>query len=81
MTMTVFPNPAKDMLNIALTAENPKDVNLSLLTIDGRVMMERKANVLGNGHFELNVSQLPAGFYLVKVATEEGVMVTKVVVE
>ncbi|MCF8245723.1 MAG: T9SS-dependent M36 family metallopeptidase [Saprospiraceae bacterium] len=81
MTMTVFPNPARDMLNISLTAESQKDVNLSLLTIDGRVMMERKANVLGNGHFELNVSQLPAGFYLVKVATEEGVMVTKVVVD
>ncbi|MBK9013247.1 MAG: T9SS type A sorting domain-containing protein [Saprospiraceae bacterium] len=81
MTMTVFPNPAQDMLNIALTAERQQDVSLSLLTIDGKVMMDKKVNVFGNGHFQVNVSQLPAGFYLVKVATKEGVMVTKVVVE
>lgn len=81
MTMTVFPNPAKDRLNIALTAEKQQEVTLSLLTVDGRVMLERKAFVQGNGQFQINVSQLPAGFYLAKVATKEGVMVTKVVID
>ncbi|MBI1225278.1 MAG: T9SS type A sorting domain-containing protein [Bacteroidetes bacterium] len=81
MTMNVFPNPAKDVLNIALTTESQKDVSLSLLTIDGKVMMEKKGNLQGNGHFQVNVSQLPAGFYFVKVATKDGVLVTKVVVE
>jgi hypothetical protein len=81
MTMTVFPSPATDILNVAVTAESQKDLTLSLLTIDGKVMMDKKVKVQDKGQYQINVSQLPAGFYFVKVATKEGVMVTKVVVE
>jgi len=81
IAMRVFPNPAQDMVNIAISTESRQDLNLSLLTMDGRVMMNKKVNVHGNGQFQVNVSQLPAGLYLVKVATDKGVMVTKVVVE
>ena len=79
--MTVFPNPASDVLNIALDAETQQEVSLSLVTVDGRVMMERKADVYGTGQFQLNISQLPAGFYFVKISTDKGVMMSKVVVE
>ncbi|MCU0346374.1 MAG: T9SS-dependent M36 family metallopeptidase [Saprospiraceae bacterium] len=79
--MTVFPNPASDVLNIALDAETQQEVSLSLVTVDGRVMMERKAEVYGAGQFQLNISQLPAGFYFVKISTDNGVMMSKVVVE
>ncbi len=81
MSMTVFPNPAHDLLNIELTSETQKELSISLITIDGKVMMERKGNVQGKGRAQLNVSQLPAGFYFVKVATKDGVMVTKVIVD
>jgi hypothetical protein len=81
MSMTVFPNPTQDVLNVALATENQQEISLSLLTIDGKSMMDKKANIQGKGHFQINVSQLPAGFYFIKVATKEGVMMSKVVVE
>lgn len=81
VNMAVFPNPAKDALNITMETENQTEISLSLMTVDGKVVMNRELNVHGKHQFQINVSQLSAGFYFVKVATDKGVMVKKVVIE
>ncbi len=81
LSMAVFPNPANDVLNISLDAANQQTVGISLVSVDGQLMGERKFSLQGKNTMQLQVGQLPAGFYFVKVSTDEGVMVRKVVVE
>jgi uncharacterized repeat protein (TIGR01451 family) len=81
LSMTVFPNPASEVINISLDAATHQEVGLSLVSVDGQLMGERKFNLQGKHSLQLQVGQLPAGFYFVKVSTDEGVMVRKVVVE
>jgi len=81
MTMRVYPNPVDNLLYVGLTSVDQREVNVSLLTVDGKQMMEEKTTVLGKGHLQINVSQLPAGIYFVRIAAKDGVMISKVVVE
>ncbi len=81
LSLSVFPNPANDVLNISLNAENAQEVNISLLTVDGKLMGERMLQLQGKQTMQLSVNNLPAGFYFVRVSTNEGIMMTKVVIE
>ena len=81
VTITTYPNPVDEILNIALDSERQQDLQLSLLTVDGKVVMAQSLNVYGNQNIQLNVSSVPAGFYFLKVASEEGTAVQKVVIK
>lgn len=70
-TFSVYPNPATDILYINVPVEN----TVALLNLQGQVLMtERNTNTI-------NVASLPAGIYLLRVTSESGVMVERVMVE
>lgn len=79
--VATFPNPAGDILNVQLSSENRTELNMSLLTVDGKEMLSRDLTVRGNQHVSLNVSQVPAGLYFLRVSSDEGVLTQKVIVE
>lgn len=79
--VAVFPNPAKNVLNVALNSENQQDVSISIITVDGKEVMARSVNLYGNDFVSLNISEIPSGFYFVKVSTKNGVLVQKVIIE
>ncbi len=81
ISFQVYPIPANEQLNIALNSTRSQEVTVSLLTLDGRTVMARSAHVYGNEFIPLDVRSQPAGFYFVKMSTEEGVIVQKVVIE
>lgn len=62
--VSVFPNPVKDVLNFNVTQQNLRRMEVSILTVDGRVM---KQAVLPNGNSKMSLEQLPTGTYLVKI--------------
>ena len=78
----VFPNPASDFLNVSLRNEEARTGTLGLFNMNGQelyhqtVQLNQAAQVI-----PLNVSDIPAGFYIVKVQTEAGIAVRKVVLE
>ena len=81
LSVAIYPNPAQDMLYIALSSENQREVTLSILTVDGKEIMTRTANVYGNDQLGLNVSTLPGGFYFVKISTGGETLVKKVIID
>jgi extracellular elastinolytic metalloproteinase len=81
VTMKAYPNPASNFLNIALSSETRKDVTISVLTVEGKVMASRAFTVNGNNHLSLDVSSFPSGFYFVKVSAPDGVIVQKVIID
>ena len=80
--LSVFPNPAKDLLNLNISGETTDDLMIQLISIEGRLVKEQK--VQGNYRKQLiplQVNDLPAGFYLVRLSSDKGSLVRKVVVE
>jgi len=81
ISMLVQPNPADDMLNISLGQALEGQVLTTLVAADGRVVMSRTMQGLGLGQvLTLNVQQVPAGMYTVRMQSAAGNSVQKVVI-
>ncbi len=70
----VSPNPARNTVNISFTAPNAR---LSICDLNGNKLIVKNDFTGG----EINIEHLKAGVYVVKLETEEGVGVRKLVVE
>ena len=81
VTIITFPNPVDNLLHIAIDSERQQELQLSLLTVDGKLVSEKAANVYGKQFVQVDVSNFPAGFYFLKVASEDGILTQKVVIE
>ncbi|MDP4934591.1 MAG: T9SS type A sorting domain-containing protein, partial [Salibacteraceae bacterium] len=56
---SVFPNPAKDILNVKMTHAAIVD-NISIYSLGGKLLMSKKNAT------QMDVSQLPSGVYMIK---------------
>jgi hypothetical protein len=73
-TLKVFPNPAKDILNIL--NPNGMQVQLSLINMLGKTLFyETNAN----SNVTLNLSGLPSGLYFLRIETAESSQVKKII--
>jgi PKD repeat protein len=80
LQLSVFPNPASDQLNVLLETESAALYQLQLIGMDGK-RYQQDARRLGKGahSWPLNIGNLPAGMYLVRVQSDTGIHTTKVV--
>ena len=62
-TINLFPNPAGDQLNISVEGVHKK-TEIKVYNLMGKLVMQQES---GNTLTQLNLSKLPAGFYLVHV--------------
>jgi extracellular elastinolytic metalloproteinase len=82
MEVNVFPNPAQDILNIQVLNDKSADAAVRILTVDGKEMMDKSFRVVdGLQTMSVNVARLPAGMYFVKVSTNQGIVVEKVMIK
>ena len=63
--MTVFPNPASDVLTIQYELMNKQDAELSIVSLDGRVIEKRRLSSAQKGSLQVDLSNHPAGQYIV----------------
>jgi hypothetical protein len=74
-TFSVYPNPASDILNIALT--EAISGNASITDIHGNVVVSK--NVAGS-QFNISTADVESGVYLLKVATASLTLTKQVVI-
>lgn len=72
--MTIVPNPARDMAFVRIAGATPRSA--VLFDIFGKIILK---NNLSAPEFELPLTGLPAGVYLLHVETEQGRVVRKVI--
>ncbi len=78
---SIYPNPADQDLRIDLQlSEVSKEVFVSLMSMDGKLISRQDLGTLQTGQAIFDVSQLPSGKYLVKIKTDQGINVRPVVV-
>ncbi|MBK6345173.1 MAG: C10 family peptidase [Bacteroidales bacterium] len=76
-----FPNPAKDWLRIELSSREATQVEMNLVTTDGRVVLVPEIqSVAGNRTVMLDISRIPDGIYFLKYTSGEGSGIRKVLI-
>lgn len=81
ISMLVQPNPADDLLHISLGQALEGQVLATLVAADGRTVMNRSLQGFGLGQvLTLNVQNVPAGLYTVRLQSAAGNGVQKVVI-
>ncbi len=78
-TAEVFPNPANDFISINLLGTVKGQVEISLVSVDGR-LVERLLLDTYAGPVKMDVSKLSAGIYLTKIKNQEGIVTEKLVI-
>jgi hypothetical protein len=69
----VYPNPAKNSLNLSLESPTAGKVQITITDFCGKKMYENTRLITdGNNSLPINVSMLPAGNYVVKAISAEG---------
>lgn len=67
--ISLFPNPAKDKLEINLSGTFSQDTEVAIIDINGRELIKKSFNSVKN---EIEISGLTRGVYFVKLADESG---------
>ncbi len=81
ISLSIYPNPTRDLLMVSIATKQTEKLSLSLTTLDGKTVLTKELTISGESTTDLNVSHLPSGIYLVKVFSEDGILVKMVVVQ
>ena len=80
--LNVYPNPATDMLNLQFTTANAEMIRCDIVDMNGKCIksIERQHD---GGLFEesVNVSDIAAGIYFLRIRTQEGTTMQKFIKE
>ncbi len=81
-TVTVFPNPAQDNINLSFNLKEKTPVNITLSDISGKQIAYKSYEAAtGNNQLSFNVSTAAKGIYLLNINTEKGSLNYKVVIK
>ncbi len=71
--MVIYPNPAKDKLNVEYTSERAGKLELQVIDSKGAVLLSKRFSVTTGRNLEtLNVTTLAQGMYLLKYVDADG---------
>ncbi len=80
--VSVYPNPAKEMMTVKFTTNTPSELNITVTSITGQKVFEstQTANE-GTTMIPVGISNLSQGVYVVNVRSINGISTQKVIVE
>jgi len=82
VNLNVYPNPAKNNFSISLNNEKAEPVSYELINAIGQsVKKENLGNQQGKTIYNINVSEIPAGVYFVKVSEGNKVSTKKITIQ
>lgn len=79
MTLNIAPNPAQGYTTLSFSQQLPEDLKVELISVDGRVVLERILPT-GTTSQTLNVHTLSPALYLMRLSTNEIVEVRKIMI-
>jgi Zn-dependent metalloprotease len=81
LEFNIYPNPADDIVNIAINNITADNAQLSVYNYGGQLIEERVLNLSAGNQLEaINVKSYPTGFYFFQLTTDRGVGVEKVMI-
>ncbi len=78
----IYPNPARDVLNVEFALETAQEVTLLMTAIDGKVLHRSTIqSEAGQQDVSIDLHQAPAGLYALTLVTDSDVKTKMVIVE
>ncbi len=78
-TVALYPNPTTGVFFVEDADKSTANLSIEILSIDGKLL--RKVEFNQNGKHKVDVSELAAGVYNVKVSTEKGIKVFRLITQ
>jgi hypothetical protein len=73
--LVIFPNPVQEVLNFKFSASSSSLGQLKIINAGGQVVTNQALSVLrGLNQFNLNLDDVPSGFYQLQLQLEEGLI-------
>ena len=80
-SVTIIPNPIKQYGQIEISLNNPDIIQISLYTLNGQKIKSLKPGIIiDRASIPLNVSNLKAGCYLLKITGEKTLLFKKLII-
>ena len=77
-SVLVYPNPARDVLNVNITGADAKGTMATLFNVTGQTVLNKN---LSNGSNQLDISRLARGVYQLRLINNSGTENIKVVID
>jgi len=71
-SVSVYPNPATDYINVVLSGDATVSANIRLISLSGQTLLEKNVSNAGGTTVPLTVGGYPQGSYLVVVTGSDG---------
>ena len=75
----VYPNPAKEFINVEFSGLNDENISIEITDVFGKVVQKENSKN-ENQMFNLNVSSLAAGYYVLKISSGNSVIQKKIII-
>jgi hypothetical protein len=80
--VNVFPNPSAETVNVNLNLKSEQKVSLELVDLTGKLVASKDLGIIqGDSKQVINVNGITKGTYFVRVVTEKGTEVKKIIIE
>ncbi len=76
-SVSLFPNPTSNIINIINQNTTPETFNLSLINIQGQLLLSKRINI--NTSYTLDLSKFSKGIYFLNLQNEKENFVSKVI--
>lgn len=77
----VFPNPAKDKATLAVSFPGTRTLYWSIVDVNGKILHTQAAGRVQEQNIPLEIGDLPAGAYQVRIVTEQENLVQPLIVQ
>lgn len=82
VAVSIFPNPAGDLLNVAISNAEASDMTITMVNVDGReVLQQQLEKQYGERIIPFNIAHLASGMYFIKVTTGTEIDIKKVMID
>jgi hypothetical protein len=80
--LLVYPNPATQLVNVEFNMNEPQNVTIELLSLQGNILSKDALNYFkGQYANTIDVSAFAKGIYLLRLKSDKGTAVKKIVVQ
>jgi len=79
-SVQIYPNPTANDLYLNFDLEQPTDVRVELFDMQGRLMMHRNYENVGNEVIQSDVRTYQSGNYIIRIKTDRGVQSEPVII-
>ncbi|MCO6495813.1 MAG: thiol protease/hemagglutinin PrtT [Bacteroidetes bacterium] len=77
--ISIFPNPAKDLLQIDLTKSTEQVSKIEIINIAGKIILTQNT-FTDNNLVTISVQEIPDGMYFVKLYSQTGILTKKIII-